>query len=159
MWRLLRNGLALLALLIAGSAYAQTGPAPAFPHADGENCEVAGEFPKGVDEEGAVQDCTAAGGGGPFMPIAGGTFTGNVSFGDTIELVFGTAGETTIQWNGSAFVVDPYTVGGGYTDFTGAIRVSEDEDVFSMFGADPTNLNPSDAADALVVRKARSVNT
>ncbi len=63
MWRSLRNGLALFALLLAGVAQAQTGPAPAFPHADGENCEVAGEFPKGVDEEGAVQDCTAAGGG------------------------------------------------------------------------------------------------
>jgi len=45
-------------VLLAGTAHAQTGPAPAFPHADGTDC-TAGNFPRGMDEEGNAELCTA----------------------------------------------------------------------------------------------------
>ena len=44
-----------------------------------------------------------------------------------------------------------------YFKFFSGLRVSENEDVFSQFGGDPTGVNPADATDMLVARKVRSV--
>ncbi len=58
----MRRAALLLTLLLAGVAHAQTGPAPAFPHADGTDCDP-GEAARGTDEEGNAELCFVAGGG------------------------------------------------------------------------------------------------
>lgn len=102
-----------------------------------------------------------------YLPLAGGTMSGNIHFIDDVASLYGTSGpsgDARILHNDTDWLftntkgnllIDP----AGFTDFTGAIFVSENEDVYSRFGEAPFYLSPSDTIDMLVVRKKRTVNT
>ena len=166
-----KTALVLAVLLMASSAYAQTsaptGPAPAFPHPDGSNC-ASGEAARGTDEEGNAQDCFAAGTGFSTSAelaalLSDETGTGFAVFSispeitlfDSIDLSWGDDGDATIRYDGTNLLINPQFLGSGYTDFTGAIFVAQDEDVFSRLGPSPTHLTDTNARDKLVATKMR----
>jgi hypothetical protein len=88
--------------------------------------------------------------------IASSTMSGDLIFPDNINAAFGTASDATISYDTTNLLINPQAVGTGHTDFTDAIFVAEDEDVFSRFGGQPTHLSPGDVKDKLVVRLERT---
>ncbi len=85
----------------------------------------------------------------------------SLSFLDDDTVFFGTDDDASILHNNTDWLftngtgnilIDP----AGFSDFTNGIFVSKDEDFFSRFGGDPATLNPSDAADRLVIHKTRT---
>lgn len=96
-----------------------------------------------------------------FLPLAGGgPITGDVTFNDTIDLIFGTTGDHSIRSDGTNLLINPtLQSASAYTDFTGKILVSADEDVYSQFGGAPTALTVFDSTDILVVRKQATTPT
>jgi len=86
--------------------------------------------------------------------LTGGIYTGNSIFNDDVKALFGTDSDAGIFHDNTNFNIDNTT---GYTDITGAIFVSEDEDVYSQIGGRPNSANVMDAIDMLVVRKQRLI--
>ena len=51
---------------------------------------------------------TITGAGGSFLPLAGGTMTGNTLHGDNVKSVFGTSGDFELYYNGTDAYLDNY---------------------------------------------------
>ena len=107
-----------------------------------------------AEDQGAAWACIAT-----PLEKTGGTMAGNIIFNDSVCAAFGTGSDGTICYDGTNLLIDPQAVGSGYTDFTGAIFVSEDEDTFSQFGAATTTVGISDAADRIVANKVQTGTT
>jgi len=108
-----------------------------------------------------VQDISIDNNPSSFLPLAGGTMTGDLIFNDDVNATFGTGSDATISYDDTNLLIDPQVVGSGYTDFTGAIFVAEDEDgsAYSRFGGAPIETNPSATIDMLVSRKVQTGDT
>ena len=91
-----------------------------------------------------------------LLRATGGIMIGDLVFNDNINATFGTDLDATISHNDTNLLIDNGT---GYTDLTGALWASQDEDVVSRFGLTPISLSGSDSADVLVTRKARTAST
>ncbi len=79
---------------------------------------------------------------------------------DSTGIFFGEGYDASIYYDGTNLRIDPQVTGSGYTDFTGAIFVAEDEnDAYSRFGGAPTSVTPSDTVDKLVTRKERTLKS
>ena len=83
--------------------------------------------------------------------------TGVWEWQNNIAATFGDSANATILYNGTNLLINPQASGTGFTDFTDAIFVAENEDVFSRVGLTPSQVSPAptDLTDMFVVRKSR----
>ena len=95
---------------------------------------------------------------GTFVKKTGDTMTGNLNIdSNSFGINLGDNQDAFLFHDGTDFKIDNLT---GVTDITGAVFVSQDEDVVSRFGGIGTQVGGNDAQDVLSVRKQRtSTNT
>jgi hypothetical protein len=121
---------------------------------------IVGDGANWVAESGATVRTSlglvAGGAGDIWAEKAGDTMTGDLKRADNVKSIYGTGDDAEIYYDGTNLIIDPAVVGVGKAKVNGAILVSADDDLFSLFGTTSPVLGTADEVDRVVIVKSHT---